>query len=46
MSYWQAYKKVASTNLMVLGLVLVVALAVTAFSPKIRREVESFINKL
>jgi len=46
MSYWKAYKKVASTNLMVLGLVVVVALVATAFSPKIRREVEAFINKL
>jgi len=46
MSYWQAYKKVASTNLMVLGLVVVVALMAAVIHPKVRQEVEAFVNKL
>jgi hypothetical protein len=40
MSYWQAYKKVASTNLMVFGLLVVVALVAAALNPKFRRELE------
>lgn len=45
MSYWKAYKKVTSTNLKVLGVVMVVALVAAAISPRVRREVEAFIDK-
>jgi len=45
MSYWQAYKKVTSTNLKVFGVVALVALVAAALSPRVRREVEAFIGK-
>ena len=44
MSYWQAYKKVASTNLMVLGLVVVVAFVAAVIHPKTRQEIEGYIK--
>lgn len=40
MSYWKAYKKVASTNLAVFGLVVFVALVAAIVNPKTRQEVE------
>jgi len=40
MSYWKAYKKVASTNLAIFGLVVLVAFVAAMVNPKIRQEVE------
>jgi hypothetical protein len=40
MSYWQAYKKVATTNLVVAGVVLIAAVIAAFINPQIRNDIK------
>lgn len=40
MSYWQAYKKVATTNLVVVGVVLIAAVIAALVNPQIRNDIK------
>lgn len=40
MSYWQAYKKVLTTNLVVAGGVLIAAVIAALINPRIRSEIK------
>lgn len=40
MSYWQAYKKVAATNLVVAGVVLIAAVIAACINPQIRNDIK------
>ena len=40
MSYWQAYKKVATTNMIVAGVVLIAVLVAAVIHPQTRDEIK------